>query len=506
MKKLAVFFFLIAVFAMQCGALSFTELDHAVRSDFSQRRLATLDSLRHAPASSLSDKHLRLAAAFADFNVDSAVYHVLKAETLAPDSLALRRALLAKAGLFNSSLMMHKEAADIFARLRHGASDSAFLRDYYTLGVQLYRNLESLAPEQSMRRDYFEIKRAYRDSVLQFSDNSPLIQANAALDAGKTALALDILLPMISGSDYSPANGAVYHVIAAAYALRGETERQMEYLTLAARADLENGVREYLALPELALMLYEAGDVERAYHYMQRALDDAAKCNARVRLLGMASTMALVSDSYSGALRKANTRLWVLVALIGALMLVLAALFFFIRRRNSQLAAARLNVEQSLEALKMESRVKEKYINRFMNLSLDYLDKLERYRNELFKIASHRDFDRLYTAISSTNYVNREAESFYKNFDEAFLELYPDFVESFNALLRPEERIELRNPRHLNTDLRIFALMQLGITTSSDIARFLHCSKSTVYNYRTRYRAKALDPDAFDREIFPENL
>ena len=81
-----------------------------------------------------------------------------------------------------------------------------------------------------------------------------------------------------------------------------------------------------------------------------------------------------------------------------------------------------------------------------------------------------------------------ELNGFYEMFDNAFLQLYPRFVEEFNELLKPGSRIELKKGERLNTELRIFALIRLGINDSSRIASLLRYSVNTIYNYRARIK------------------
>ena len=126
---------------------------------------------------------------------------------------------------------------------------------------------------------------------------------------------------------------------------------------------------------------------------------------------------------------------------------------------------------------------------------------MENYRKSLNKTAARRNFDELYEAIKSTRYINEEIGSFYANFDEAFLKIYPTFVEEVNNMLRPEEQIVTPSNDKLTTELRILALLRLGINDSKDIATFLRCSNSTIYNYRTKMRNKAIDRDSFEEKI-----
>jgi hypothetical protein len=136
-----------------------------------------------------------------------------------------------------------------------------------------------------------------------------------------------------------------------------------------------------------------------------------------------------------------------------------------------------------------------------MHLCLDYINKMENYRANLNKVARKRNFDELYDTIQSTRYINKEVNEFYNSFDEAFLHIYPNFLKDFNALLRPEAQVTLKKNERLNTELRIYALLKLGISDGTKVQEFLRCSSSTVYNYRTNMRNKAINRDSFEQDV-----
>ena len=192
------------------------------------------------------------------------------------------------------------------------------------------------------------------------------------------------------------------------------------------------------------------------------------------------------------------------LVLISVLSAVLVLLFVYlykqlrrvyrIKEELSQTNAklARLNEELDSNAVKVQ------YIARFFDLCSMYIDKMDDYRKSLKKLAQDRKFDELNRRLKSTSMLEDEQDELYKNFDAIFLNLYPSFVEDFNALLTEDERIVLKQEDLLNKELRIYALLRLGITDSVKIASFLRCSLSTVYNYRTKVRNKA----AISREEF----
>jgi hypothetical protein len=101
----------------------------------------------------------------------------------------------------------------------------------------------------------------------------------------------------------------------------------------------------------------------------------------------------------------------------------------------------------------------------------------------------------------SKQLIDEELEIFNKNFDESFLHIHPNFIESVNKLLKPENQLSIHNSSKLNTELRILALIKLGITRSSNIAKILRFSVNTIYNYRAAINNRALDKDTFEDSL-----
>lgn len=151
------------------------------------------------------------------------------------------------------------------------------------------------------------------------------------------------------------------------------------------------------------------------------------------------------------------------------------------------------------QRLREANYVKEECIGATFALCSSYIDRFEKYRKDLLKLVKNQKWKELQEEVIATSYVNRELKDFYRSFDSLFLNIYPDFVRDFNSLLRPEEQLTV-NPGELNTELRIYALVRLGISDSVKIAALLHCSTQTVYNYRLRMRNKAI----IDKQNFAE--
>lgn len=342
--------------------------------------------------------------------------------------------------------------------------------------------------------------------------------------------------------------------LADSYQHLGNLPELKKQLIISSIGDIKAAVREYVSLRQLALLLYKEGDLERAYRFMNIAFDDANKSNARQRLVELSAYYPEISGIYvqkiSQQKESLRSALWIIGILAGVLILALIYVgkqMKTISRSKKQLAEAndslnnlnsklsksndslntanerllltntrlneanlqlnemnnqlneaveglnKANAELKEAYLKIEenSRLKEAYIGKYMDQCMMQIDSIDTYRKSLLKLATSGKNEELKNRLKATDTVDDRLKGFYQNFDNTFLDLFPNFVDDFNALLLPEEAIQPKRKGTLNTELRIFALIRLGITDSDKIARFLRYSVTTIYNYRTKVRNKA---------------
>ena len=119
------------------------------------------------------------------------------------------------------------------------------------------------------------------------------------------------------------------------------------------------------------------------------------------------------------------------------------------------------------------NKTKDLYISQFLNLCSIYMDKLTQFNKVVNRKISAGKVDDLYKLTKSGKFVEEQSKEFYDVFDDAFLHIYPSFVDDVNALLLPDRRIVLKDGEKLNTDLRILALMRLGIEDSGRMVKKL---------------------------------
>ncbi|MCD7930297.1 MAG: helix-turn-helix domain-containing protein [Tannerellaceae bacterium] len=273
---------------------------------------------------------------------------------------------------------------------------------------------------------------------------------------------------------------------------------------------------ENTSLRELANYLFEENKIDQANRYIKKSMEDANFYNSRIRNFQTSRVLPIIDRAYQEDRARQEKKMQVFLLIISILSLVLLSGLFVLFRQIRKVSATRKKISDMNEQLQINnqiladtnkaltdtSQIKEEYIGRFLGLCSVYIEKMEKYRKCLLNQAKSGKAEDLYKMIRSTQFIEDERTEFYNTFDDSFLNLFPDFVERFNALLPEEEKVILKPNEKLTTGLRIFALIRLGITDSTKIAEFLNCSLATIYNYRSRYRNKALVPrDEFEDEI-----
>lgn len=211
-------------------------------------------------------------------------------------------------------------------------------------------------------------------------------------------------------------------------------------------------------------------------------------------MLESARALPLIESAYATKTAEARRRdIWI-IAGMALLVMVLITTLLILRREMHRMGLLQ-------ESLRSANRSKEVYISQFLTLCSVYMDKLKQFSKLVTRKIGAGQVDDLYRMAKNGKFVEEESREFYEVFDDAFLHIYPTFVDEVNALLRPDSRITLKDGERLNTDLRILAFMRLGIEDSSNIAQVLNYSLNTIYAYRNRLKARAIDRDSFESAI-----
>lgn len=509
------------------------DLDKVVANQqiYTNARLRMLDSLKSdlRKADDLHKKYAiekELFAGYQSFVVDSALLYAQKKLSLAQrlnDAEELSYSYLDVASMLIKG-GNYKEANEVLQRLNVRNASSNLRNYYYTVNQDLYTTLQTVSLTANERKLYNEKSSLYKDSILSLKlDPSVWVVTDRMMDKHRYKDALQILLkeyPTLNVDDRRMAY--VAYSISDIYRLMGNREKEKQYLIVSAIADIKSAVKEYISLRRLATLLYEDGDIERSYLYMKRALEDAIYCNARLRVIEVSDIMPIINKAYEDKTqREKHVTLLALVS-ISVLSLMLIGLVFLLRRQMKKLSVTQralrdknaelyqLNdvlsktndaLSESNDSLSEASRIKDMYIAQFMTECSTYIDKMELYRKQLRKVATTGSKAELLDILKSPTFIEKEVDAFFATFDATFLSLFPNFVHDFNQLLLPESQVVNKKDKRLNTELRICALIRLGISDNERLAAFLRCSKATIYSYRSRTRLKSLQPDLFEEQL-----
>lgn len=490
------------------------------------------------------EKGFRLYQLYRPFVADSAMFFLQQCMVLAEQtgrrSEAVRcRSLL---GLRCSNIGMYDEALLILDSIQTAGVDDETLGVYYEAYNNVYSELAYYTHIEEMRKAYQRKARQYEELMFRYlppdAESRFLRLEQRAQGEGnfKESMRInDEWLQTVEPGSHPYALVALYRYIE--FKEQRDTTQMMQWLVESVLADIRNSVMDQGSMWELANELMLNGDFERASRYIIFTSECANRYGSRQRNWQISPLLSDIAKGYKNKSEHTTRQLRWLLGVISILALLLLAALFYVRSRNRQLRAARnalssknhelselnlqlsdANKQQSLlndqlkslndelarsnSQLSESNRVKEEYIGRFLRLCSMYIDQMDSLRKRVNKLTKNRQFDELYKITRPQEFKERELEELYVNFDSAFLHLFPNFVSDFNALLRPEERIEQPDEGRLNTAIRIFALIRLGIEDSGKIAEFLHYSVNTIYNYRARVKNGAIrDRENFERYV-----
>ena len=407
--------------------------------------------------------------------------------------------------------------------------------EYFGRLCTLYSRLRDYSSENSQLSEHYNnLQKAFRDSVYLTATPDELRYWNCRAWLYMGTPEIEPVKQAFEENKQTLSNDSRKYSIAtynlsAIYRSENNESKYLENLILSAMADIRSVNGDIGSLQEIAEYLFKHGEIDRAYNYILYCSQKAMLFHNRVRIVKMSHLQNQIYKAYQEQSRTQQKRLQASLIAVSFLFLVLIGALLFIRKQMRRLKEAYLKLDstnqklsvnmdalstahQRLEEVNIQLKdlntqlqevndqlresnyVKEEYIGYVFNICSTYISKLEEFRKNINRKLKVGQIEDVKAITDSSATASNELKEFYQNFDTIFLHLYPDFVGDFNALLLPEERIELKEGELLNTELRIHALIRLGITDSVKIADFLHCSAQTVYNNRLRTRNKSIIP------------
>ena len=460
----------------------------------------------------------RIFDGYLKYDVDSALRYAHLKEGIAAGAedpeLRLDAALdLAQrhliSGMYNAALAV-VTAADT-AEVRSPALKATY---YQTLN-SIYHGMTLAAkdPELSARFRENELlyQRRSRAALTEDMLDYYTVGADIEIQNGSPQRARELVTERLGEEGLTLQDKAILHYwIAKTYREEGDPDSELTHYAISANCDLLAPVKASRSMIRLSRILYDRGDLKRAYTYIVRAYEDATRSDARTGLDEINQSFPDIIDSYEQAERSKKRQLEVFLAVTVLFLAALGSFMFLlnrdrkrIRRMQREIQGINVRLAENVDRLKESNEIKDTYLGRYLSMFSEHIDALERYRSGLRVTAKSKDLDDILRVLKSDAYIDTERKTLYDEFDATFLGVFPDFVNQLNGLLREDARIgQDLPPGKLSNELRIFALIRLGVTESAKIAQFLKKSPSTIYNYRVKLRnAAACDRDDFERRL-----
>ncbi|AXY76839.1 tetratricopeptide repeat protein [Paraflavitalea soli] len=540
MKKLLFIFILLAACAQGAWANNdslLTELSKAIRqtASYDEARLKEIDQLRqslHAPGQPLAvlfDRHEKIYEAYKIFNYDSAYGYAIRLVKIAREmnNASYRVAAQIKLSFILLSTGLYKETGDSLASLASQPIPDSLKGEYYTLWGRYYYDLAGYANDHYHSVDYDIKGNKYLDSALAFyipgSFEHIYYSGLKYFKKGNKKEAATFFDQLMVKPDLG------YHQLAltastlsAIYLQNGDIDKAIDLLVQATVADIKTCTKETVAIFHLAELLYKKGDLRHAAMCIESAIANAEFYGARQRKVQASSILPLIESERINGIEAQKSLLAKYAIVVTILVLALVVLTWIILRQvkklkltqqaltaanaaqhviNQQLQESNSRLEEVNEKLQEANKIKEEYIGYFFNMDSEFYNKLDKIKTTIEQKLQERRYEDIKFFLNKID-ARKEKEELLLSFDKIFLKLFPNFVQEVNALLRQEEKIGLRDGELLNTDLRIFALMRMGVADPEKIARILEYSVKTIYSYKSRIKNKALIPgDEFEDRI-----
>lgn len=422
----------------------------------------------------------------------------------------------------------YKESLDILKDIKRSNLNDNLLNIYYFNQKEAYSGLNFYTMVKINKYEYKELYYKYEDSLskriaLTSAENLALLEKKYR-DERKMSKALEINTQRLKNTKIGTREySMVTFERSILYELLNDVDNRKKFLILSAISDIKSNVKDNASLANLAMILYSEKDIDQAHQFISFSMEDAKFYNSQLRHVNISNVLTSITKAYDVRSSEQKLKLKTFLILISLLGLLLLVVVVYVYKQKNKISLARNNLKvanEQLNSLNQELNIKNDdlnnlyvllsksndikvhYIGTFLNLCSEYIDKLDVYRKLVTKyIVANKSRD-LLDLVKSKQVIDTELKLFYKNFDESFLQIYPNFIPEFNKLLKEEDRIILKNNDEiLNTELRIYALIRLGITNSSKISKILRYSVNTIYNFRVKIKNSAINREEFENHV-----
>lgn len=485
----------------------------------------------HTPQQLLT-AYYKLYEEYKTYKSDSSIYYIHQAIDLAKrnnmkSDITKLRSLLA---LQYSTSGAFTEALHVLQSIDKKTLNNSNKKDYYIAFYHVYGELgfSNIHIDTDLSQEFYNKQNCCRDtlfSILSPNSEDYLMRKEVMLTSQnklKEALKInDIRLSKCKKGSHEYGIVAYYRYLI--YRSLKDEDMVKYWLLQSAICDVKCAINDQASLWILAEILSKEKDVERSYKYINFSWNANKRFCTRIRGWQISPVLGTIDHNYQAELKKANHRLIFAITCVSLLVIALALLTFYVNKQKSYLSKARNELKKtntqleelnnklsstngmlkaSNDKLNESNGVKEEYIGQFLGACSHYIDKLDKMRLNVNKMLKNKQYNELYSMTKSSEVKEQELEELYANFDKVFLNLFPNFVEDLNGLLKEECQIHLSSPNKLSAIVRVFALIRLGIDDSTKIAEFLHYAVNTIYNYRAKLRNGAInDRNEFEKKV-----
>jgi len=444
----------------------------------------------------------------------------LKEESIINDSKVKISFTLLSAGMFTEALdTLNSVKVEVLTK------DSKI--EYYATLARTYYDLADYSHDHFFSERYDKIGNGYLHKALDLCEPNSVrflllkgLEYMRMKDSKNGIHTFEQVLkdPKLTKPEIAIASSSLSYL----YRLDKNTEKAKVFLAQAAIADIIYSIRETVAIRDLSEILYEEGDIDRSYKYVKVALEDAYFYGAKHRKIQIANLLPIIEGTQLKIVEGQKTDLFYysITATILIIFIILFAIIIYrqyrrldvakrdltlshedLEKTNSQLAEANSKLGDINSKLEDANKIKEEYIGSFFKIISEGIEKIEKFKNTIDRKISQKKIEDIKDLVNNMN-LKPEREQLYLTFDRTFLKIFPGFIDQFNALFNPEEQFAIGEKQGLPTELRIFALIRLGITDTEKIAGILDYSVNTIYTYKTRVKNKSIvENEKFEEEL-----
>ncbi|GAB3914071.1 DUF6377 domain-containing protein [Mucilaginibacter boryungensis] len=417
-----------------------------------------------------------------------------------------------KIGFILLSSGMFKETFDSMHGIDVHNLDDSVKVEYYSILTRAYYDLANYDNDRIYSPRYKMQANMYIDSAIKLSKpgsyDNIYLTGYKKLKNGHIDSAAAIFNQLLDPKKLTEHQYAIVASTLSNVYLNTQKDKCIELLTRATMSDIRSSTKETIALFWLAELLYKKGDIQNTYIALKYAQADAEFYGARQRKIQIGTLMPIVAAEIITYKEREERRFIIFLSIVTVLAVLVIVISILLSKQLKKLKQKEKIIDDKnvqLEKVNLKllegAKIMEDYIGYFFNVISGYILQLERIKRSVDTKLSIKKYDDIQLMANNIN-IKKERDTLFYTFDHVFIKIFPNFIEEFNALFNKEDQIWPKEHEVLTTDLRIFALMRMGISDTETIAKILEYSEKTIYVYKQRIKAKALiHGDEFEHRI-----